>query len=317
MITRFFGSSIMTAGSIGNIFEIYPTGHAKRTAAKMFSTRDETNDVRDKFFDTLGHRIPFVMAPLVNPVNTGEPFYWPSRPAWQEISLDGSKKGSNGIAFASHGLSDQWTDDSPIDWEDDSRPDPNVGLGFEVIFGSMDLPREAILSAIMETTNTFSSNPFFYLPEFKECGIIEKQIAQAFPDLGWLNDEPGLGEIGTFSIEVRGEAFPDALVNKNGCVGILVANGITKDIPTSIDLPAGKVHILEMVALHPDELGHIIACGIPGRVEIFRRLRALPSKWCSSATRPSVVPVPPPPNDFMRTNSESDVIKTVSSWPSV
>mmetsp|Transcript_18776 Transcript_18776/g.21598 ORF Transcript_18776/g.21598 Transcript_18776/m.21598 type:complete len:313 (+) Transcript_18776:51-989(+) len=309
MITRFFGRSTMTAGSIGNISKMYRTAYAQKTAAKMFSTREENHDVRGNFFDRLGYRVPLVMAPLVNPVNTGKPFYWPSRPAWQEISLDG-RKGSKGIAFSSHGLSDQWDDNSPIDWEDDSRPDPNVGLGFEVVFGSMDLPREAILSAIMEATNTFSSNPFFYLPEFKECGKMERQIAQDFPDLGWL-DEPGLGEIGTFSIEVRGEAFPDALVNKNGCVGMLIANGVTKGLPTSINLPAGKVHILEMVALHPDELGHIIACGIPARVEIFRRLRALSSKWCSSATRPSVVPIPPPP----KTNSANDIIKKVSSWP--
>lgn len=279
--------------------------------AQMNKEGEDTYSARHDFFDSLGKRSPFVLAPLVSPLNTGEPYYWPRRPAWSEIMLDDESC----TVFASDGLSDQWDENSPIDWKDDSRPDPNFGLGFELVFGSMDLSWEVILSAIMQTSNMFSSNPFFWLPEFKACGEIEKKIARDFPELGWL-EQSGLSEIGTSSTVVKGKVFPDTLVGEDGYVGVLIANGITNGLPQSFQAPAGKIYVLEMVLLHPDELAYIIAYGIPARVEILHRLRALPARWCSSAKRPSVVPTPPEGFDDPQL-SEYDIINAIASWPPI
>ena len=76
---------------------------------------------------------------------------------------------------------------------------------------------------------------------------------------------------------------------------------------------AVDAHVRELIALHPEELGHIRAAGPIARMEIARRIRALQTKWCSSASRPPVVPIPPPPPGTYKMIEECCL--AVEAWP--
>jgi len=276
-----------------------------------------TNQARNNFFKIIGTPSPLVMAPMVNPICVGIPQFWPARPAWRQIVLDPiGGETTFGTAYASDGLTNPWEDEEIRKASDK----PELGLGFEVIMGSFDLPSGTVLSAVMQVSNILTRHPLESLPFFMSLRDDEKLLLQLYPELrkgeeALNNDNDGIILLGTMSLEIEGDEFPEELRHPDtGRVGILINGGITTGLPLTFALPRGQeAHVLELVVLHPQELEHIITCHLPARMEISRRLRALESKWCSSSSRQSVVPVPPPNQP---SNSDKEAIEIVKGWPS-
>lgn len=311
----FISKSLLSQGSLSSMSEDEGGRRQERVSLSASSTNDLEDEeeqgtashARNIFFESIGSPFPLVMAPFVNPTNIGIPEFWPTRPAWRAIVLDpvgGETKG--GIAYASDGLTDPWRDEEIRA----ASEKPELGLGFEVIMGSFDLSSDVVLSAVVQVSNILSRSPLEYLPFFISLREDEKQMKTDDLD----NDDDGSVLLGTMSLEIEGDDFPEELCHpETGRVGILIDGAITTGLPRTFALPnEEEAHVLELVVLHPQELQHIIVCGLPARMEISRRLSALKLKWCSSSSRQSVVPVPPPNEPL----DDAKKVEFVRGWPS-
>lgn len=288
----------------------------------------------NNFFQSIGTPVPFVMAPLVNPASFG--ITWPGQPRWIGITLDPvGGLGADGFAYASDCLSYPWDDEEIMTVSKGASGEETremiegeegkdyVGLGFELIVGSFELRPSALLSTVNQVSTFLVSNSVSleFLISLRED---EKKLLELHPEMGisgseegkeFPNDiDDGLIILGSMSTEVNGDEFPKEMCNPDtGNVGILIHDGITAGLPRAFSLPTGKeTRVLELVVLHPQELQHIVTCGLPARMEISRRLRALGTKWCSSSSRQSVVSVLPP-NEQCRTITQA--IDFVKEWP--
>jgi len=325
----------------GSIFYHHSLAMQKDSDERKFTPVSENDNSNSQaalmdFFESIGNPSPFVMAPMVNPTLLGANQYWPGRPAWRAIIVEGKEvdddKGG-GIVYASDGLTQPWDDEVWNDVVDQRRKEkikstPNVGLGFEVIMGSIDLPDSIVREIVMAVSNNMSEKPFQMLPFFESMREDELFIMKEFE---WLsraegNDDKSNIILGTMSTEVFCDDFPEEYKSETGTVGILIDGGVSVGLPLTFPLlpatittsgkeggEAVEAHVRELIVLHPEELGHIIACGLPARMEIARRIRALKTKWCSSASRPSVVPVPPPLPGMYR--SKKEICAAVEAWP--
>jgi hypothetical protein len=229
-----------------------------------------------------------------------------------------------GMLVVTDGLTDPWDENSPIDFSDYGFPSPNIGLGFELVFGSMDnqgLSSEAMRSAVMQVSETFATEPFGRLEFFQELADDERKLIDSHPEFGvkpaGIKDDSDtqMPPIGSMSMDVDGSPFPEHLQSKiTGRVGILISSVMASGVPSYLSLPEGKVYLFELTLLHPEELDHIQTCYLPARVEIFKRLRSMSQKWRSSSERPSVVPVPPPEENC---DSLEEAIQMVKLWPTM
>jgi len=256
------------------------------------------------------------------PRGYGTHYFWPDKPGWIQLKIPPTSNNvSQGRLCVSNGLTQPWEEHSPVDFGARGFPNPNLGFGFEVVFGTTDtkLSDENIKSIVMEISNNMAADPHGRLALFQELGTDELQLMTNHPEFaaGTKNDETSsLPRVGCMSMEINASEFPESLQSPSmqfgKSLGILISGTITKGLPSFIELPQGKAYLLELTILHPEELAHIQACSYPARLEIFHRLQALNQKWCSSSTRPSVVTVPPPKNPC---SSEEEVIQVVKSWP--
>jgi len=302
---------------------------------KITSESKNNNSARMDFFKSIGNPYPLVMAPMVNPTLLGANQHWPGRPAWRAIAVEGEEDDGKGggIAYASDGLTNQWDDEVWNEVVDQRRMDqvestPNVGLGFEVIMGSLDLPHSIVMSIVVDVSNNLSENPLQMLPFFESMREDELTIMRELEGLSAAEGKDDKSNIvlGTLSMEVFVDEFPEEYKSDTGTVGILIDGGVSEGLPLTFPLlpattktndkegeEAVDAHLRELIVLHPDELGHIIACGLPARMEIAHRIRALHTQWCSSASRPSVVPLPPPlPGTY---GSIEEAVAAVEAWP--
>ena len=118
------------------------------------------------------------------------------------------------------------------------------------------------------------------------------------------------------STSVDGRNFPPSMRTEDGMVPLLIDRCVSAaQPPASLSLPGGDAWLLELVALTPNELEHILMCGEAARNEIARRLRSHPFEgmpWASSARRPSVVSTVPPTEQC---STMEQAIADVRAWP--
>jgi len=316
-----------------HITDISPPSPTKITST---SKTDNSNSqvARMNFFDSIGKSSPFIMPPM-DGIRCDQ-HSWPARPAWRAITvkgMEGDDTKGGCIVHASDGLTDPWDDEVWNDIEIQCRVDqveskPNVGLGFELIMGSIDLPDSIVYSIVKEVSYCMFETPYQQLQIWERLREDELALMKEFE---WLSGPEGNNDksnivLSTSSIEIICDAFPEEYKSDTGTVGILLDGGVSVGLPLTFPLlqatttnndkegqKAVDAHVRELIVLHPEELGHIRSAGPIARTEIARRIRALQTKWCSSASRPSVVPVPPPPPGRYTTIEEC--VSAVEAWP--
>ncbi|MGN6106212.1 MAG: hypothetical protein ACTHU0_13980 [Kofleriaceae bacterium] len=188
-------------------------------------------------FQQIGTPSSDVIAPLIGPALTGGPS-WPSRPAWRLIQRDDS------VVLISDGLSDPWEEEE------------GAGFGLEVYVevDAAELPGEASLTDVARS----------WL--FAAVSEISNVIA------GHGGVRALIEELGTVSVEVSGERFPEALRNEHGRVGVLL--GVpARDLPQRVDYAGGgDAMLVAITVLALPELERIVAEGDEARREIAEHL---------------------------------------------
>jgi len=239
----------------GSIPPRRPLAMQKNSDERKFtavSENDNSNSqqqaARMDFFESIGVPCPLVMAPIVDPRQWGANQLWPGRPAWRLLTVEG-KEGDDdkGIAYASDGLTDPWdnevwkkvVDQRRMDGDQVESTPPNIGLGFEVIMGSMDLPDSIVLSMVMAVSNMMSEDPFRKLPFFESMREDELTIMKEFE---WLSGAEGEDDnksnivLGTMSMEIFCNDFPEKYKSDTGTVGILIDGGVSVGLPLTFPL---------------------------------------------------------------------------------
>jgi hypothetical protein len=211
---------------------------------------------RDAAWSSVGTVDPYVVAHLINPAFMGGP-QWPGlRQAFRKITR------ADGLAIvASDGLADPDLDD----------PAAGPGLGAEVYFCST-------LFADTPVSDLGSLWPFETVYE------VAQNIASMRVELG-----PQLERYGALSLSLPGSSAPADWLDEDGTLGVLLGLPVD-DVPVSVDVPNGTVHLVGISPLRPAELSHILAEGAEARRDVAERLTRLPTSVRASPDRPSVVP---------------------------
>jgi len=129
--------------------------------------------------------------------------------------------------------------DFEIQWRlDQVESMPNVGLGFEVIMRSIDLPDSIVYSIVAEVSYNMFDNPFQMLQIFERMREDELALMKEFE---WLSGAEGNNDnsnivLSTWSREIICDAFPEEYKSDTGTVGILLDGGISLGLPLTFPL---------------------------------------------------------------------------------
>ncbi|UTF60904.1 suppressor of fused domain protein [Gilvimarinus sp. DA14] len=196
---------------------------------------DQTNEVRDTLFSSLGNVDPDVIGHMINPAFMGGP-QWPSlRQAFSIIRTNKS------IKVASNGLSDPFED----------MAEPNNGFRLEVI-------AETAEKLEADIYNTWL---------FKLVYAISQQAAHSSQIADFVATH------GVITMELYAEDCGlEEFQNKNGMVGVIL--GVeSPDMPKTVNFPAEEITLVTVQILTPDELDYVAEKRAEGRKHIHELLQ--------------------------------------------
>lgn len=218
---------------------------------------DQSAQLRSNHWKSIGNLHSDVITHLINPSFMGGP-EWPStRQAFVMIDTP------SGTILSSDGLSDPYND---FDTNPDNQGYNGVGCEFYIEcnenLGSFDQIKSSWqFSVVYQAAQLAAGNPNI-------ASIIEEHTY--------------------VSTELYHCTVPDSFLNEHGRVGVLLGLH-SKQVPAELELSLETIRLVNVTLLTPEELAYITEKGSEARMEIARKLEALPDAGKSFLERKSVV----------------------------
>lgn len=211
---------------------------------------EQTYAARAACLEKFGALDPDLLTHLVNPSLMGGP-RWPDlRQAFRVVRRGGS------TIVCSDGLADPF----------DDVPEPNVGLGIEVLGETSD-----------PVDGPVQNHWLFW---------VVYDVAQQAAHHGGFCEL--IDELGLLSMEIKNRYGPDELATPDGTLGVLL--GVhPPDFDPNWTFPAGTVKVVTVKVLHPTALNVVVQGGTSGRRRVAELLAGDGSFHVSSALRPLVI----------------------------
>ncbi|RAL24221.1 suppressor of fused domain protein [Thermoflavimicrobium daqui] len=215
---------------------------------------DRSIEIRAQFWKSIGNVDPYVLTHLINPAFMNGPT-WPAlRQAFLKIDTPSS------VILTSDGLSDPFEELNEL----------NQGLGMECFMESEELEAQTDMSEINKTW------------QFQ----ILYQVSQNIANHGRVREL--LEHYGVLSMELFDIDLPDAFIDEEGRVGILIGMD-APNIPSKISLPGGEIQMVSVKLITLSELDYIRHHGAEGRRKLVDLFYSHRSYHQSSIHRDSVV----------------------------
>lgn len=218
---------------------------------------DKSAELRSNLWKSIGNLHSDVITHLINPAFMGGP-QWPStRQAFVIIDTPA------GTILSSDGLSDPYSD---FDENPDNQAYNGVGCEFYI--------------ECMENLGDFDA-----IKSSWQFSVVYQaaQLAAGNPNIASIIEEHTY-----VSTELYHCTVPDSFLNEHGRVGVLL--GLTsKQVPARLELSLETILLVNVMLLTTEELNYITEKGGEARIEIAKKLEALPNAGKSFLERKSVV----------------------------